>query len=1127
MAAPEEKKTTVVETVFKAVGLEKLTKQWDRFGDALMDPILVLASGGTKAQAAWSGFRAVMLAKVMGPLGMVAGAATGFLLTTRLLVKEWRTLGLQSAKAIETLTLQFKPLFQSLDLAKKRAREVFSFSVKSPFKFGELAEGNKILQSLTKGALAGKDGMTLVGDAAAVAGEDFASMSRQVGRLYDGLMSGRPVGEAAFRLQELGVISGATRNQIEAMQAANASGSAVWEVARQDIMRAKGAMDALSSSLAGLESTYEDTRTQLESGFGSGFMEGEKAGVKSATQVMERLTPTAQYLGEMIGTIANSWQKFKAGIVDAVTAVPGFSTAVSAAALAVMGLAASITAAAGGMMAKFLLGVISAAIGNKQLAAAAAESAAAQAAQTAATGALTVAQVNLAAASTAVARKEYVQAAAHTRVALAQTVAAVRTNALAASQVILRGALTFTARAALFLTRQLIGLAVAIMATPAFWIAAALVAAGAAMLHFHNEAKKAREEMEAFAAASKATASALRQQEIGIRTVADLRKAEADTISKLSEAYRDLYMAQDQGDTKRAQIAREQVKTLGGILSDVRARSGSTELDASDVEREDALKQRRKEERKAREDDEAGRGEFSAVGVARRRKEEGDRLRKVEEQAMADEKRLADERETARWKVENASTEQSALEGKRSAIIKEKSYGSPSKERLEVLDMELAALDSQIAAIRKLQVETSAAGVAAALASGSELTVLAEKIKIYEDLKAAKRRYEESEAAWSQRAGKSAEEIRNMTMENGRATRARQDAQSAAGAAGVDQWSARDRQNAERRVAEIKATRDETMDPAAAAERERALRDAELALAQGRLETESQVLGLRLRGYEREVMLLNMEQQRLELARARGRVDEDSYVRQKSVMDARRAETERQGAEKREELAAALQISSLQRREQDARRAGDPTGADALRARADALAERQALRDARREAEDMGGSDAERQSYVSGRVAEEKARRDSERRREAEDRALEQDRSREGGRGAVDALRARVEAARGNSAAARRIREDAARRGDELDRRDKAREYRDRGFGGREADGMAARDVKSAQAARLLDELTGRRGSVIASSLAQVGGGGAVAGNDPSVRLQERMVSLLEQVADNTKEGISREEMIE
>ena len=136
-------------------------------------------------------------------------------------------MGIQSAKAIETLTIQLKPLLGSMELAKRRAREIFAFSVKTPFKFEELAAGNKVLEGLTRGALSGKAGMELVGDAAAVAGAGFEETARSIGRLYDGIMSGRPVGEAGMRLQELGLISGETRNQIEKLQAANAAGSAI------------------------------------------------------------------------------------------------------------------------------------------------------------------------------------------------------------------------------------------------------------------------------------------------------------------------------------------------------------------------------------------------------------------------------------------------------------------------------------------------------------------------------------------------------------------------------------------------------------------------------------------------------------------------------------------------------------------------------------------------------------------------------------------------------------------------------------------------------------------------------------------------------------------------------------
>ena len=344
-------------TAQASAGISKLKGEWLDFAGNLGVPVLILASGGTKVQAAWGGIKEVMLTKVLGPLGLVSGAALGLLLVTKKLVSEWRTVGIASAKSIETLTLQFKPLLGSMELAKKRAREVFNFSVKSPFKFDDLAAGNKVLESLTRGALAGAAGMNLVNDAAAVAGVGFEETARSVGRLYDGIMSGRPVGEAGMRLQEMGLISGETRNQIEAMTAANAAGSAIWSMVQKDMERTKGAGNDLSASLDGLESTYEDTRTQLQAGFGAGFMEGEKASVKAATDALGAMVPVATTLGQVLGNLDNWWEKLKATVVSSVTGFSGFSSALEVAVTAVVGFAGWITLSSGLLIGKFVKGV--------------------------------------------------------------------------------------------------------------------------------------------------------------------------------------------------------------------------------------------------------------------------------------------------------------------------------------------------------------------------------------------------------------------------------------------------------------------------------------------------------------------------------------------------------------------------------------------------------------------------------------------------------------------------------------------------------------------------------------------------------------------------------------------------
>jgi len=69
-----------------------------------------------------------------------------------------------------------------------------------------------------------------------------------------------------------------------------------------------------------------------------------------------------------------------------------------------------------------------------------------------------------------------------------------------------------------------------------------------------------------------------------------------------------------------------------------------------------------------------------------------------------------------------------------------------------------------------------------------------------------------------------------------------------ASGAGVDGWEARQAQDAQRRVQEIKGERRKNLDPVADEEPAREVRDAELALAQARVESESQIAGLRLKG---------------------------------------------------------------------------------------------------------------------------------------------------------------------------------------------------------------------------------------------------------------------------------------
>lgn len=233
------------------------------------------------------------LALALGPVGAAAiGVASGF-----------SAIGKSISAAAETQSLQmsFVTLLGSADAARKRMAELTKFAASTPFDIPGVTRASKVLETLTKGALSTGSGLRMVGDAAAVSGEPMQALAVHIGRLYDGLMNGRPVGEALMRLQELGLISSQTRGQIEALQKSGAKGGAVWSLAASDLMRFSGEMERQSGTWGGLMSNLSDSVGNLFRAFGA--------------PVITSLTPFMQRLIAWLGTLT-TWAE-KAGNVFA------------------------------------------------------------------------------------------------------------------------------------------------------------------------------------------------------------------------------------------------------------------------------------------------------------------------------------------------------------------------------------------------------------------------------------------------------------------------------------------------------------------------------------------------------------------------------------------------------------------------------------------------------------------------------------------------------------------------------------------------------------------------------------------------------------------------------------------
>jgi hypothetical protein len=220
----------------------------------------------------------------------------------------------QAASGVESLKMQFEVLLGSADAAGKRIEEITKFAASTPFEVDELARTSKLLQTLGGTLLATGEGLRMVGDATAIAGQPIEEMGLHIGRLFNALTSGTSAGEAVARLQEVGLITGVAKNQFEALAAAQKKGTQPILTQNQALTllqnvmsQTSGAMAKLSATTEGKLSNMADAVSQFKVAFGTGLNEGVRAGAEAMSKGLSSMQNEAEQAGKTVGTlIANA-----------------------------------------------------------------------------------------------------------------------------------------------------------------------------------------------------------------------------------------------------------------------------------------------------------------------------------------------------------------------------------------------------------------------------------------------------------------------------------------------------------------------------------------------------------------------------------------------------------------------------------------------------------------------------------------------------------------------------------------------------------------------------------------------------------------------------------------------------
>lgn len=194
------------------------------------------------------------------------------------------------AADMEQAIVQFGVLLGSEAEAKQRMVELTDFANNTPFELPDVVKASKLLQTFGGTALATGANLTMVGDMASAAGTGFNEIAMWVGRANTSIMSGREWGEAAMRLQELGLMSGTTRARLEALQASGAKNSEVWAAFTDSMKPYSGMMQKQAETLGGLQSTFADSVSSFQRDVAGAFVPALKDIVKFGTGAMNAFT---------------------------------------------------------------------------------------------------------------------------------------------------------------------------------------------------------------------------------------------------------------------------------------------------------------------------------------------------------------------------------------------------------------------------------------------------------------------------------------------------------------------------------------------------------------------------------------------------------------------------------------------------------------------------------------------------------------------------------------------------------------------------------------------------------------------------------------------------------------------
>jgi hypothetical protein len=635
--------------------------------------IMGRAAGMSVAGAAMSTAGGIVTTKVLGPAAALSAIMLGVLKTTIALVKQTEiySRGIERAASVEKIESGFTAIYRSAQRAKQEVKSLLNFAATTPFRYDSILEAAKTLTMLTRGGYSGAAAMKRVGDVAAASSTDIREASFWIGKLYNFMQQGRSVQGLLFRMQDLGIVSGQLANELERLEAQGGSFLQKWSAVESEFRKSEGAMKEESRSLDGLRTRLERTIQTMEKGFGDNFLEQEKNATYATIKLYEQFSPVLQTIGRDVADVTGVVRGFTTELKGSWVEAARLGDVAKGVWTVFKGLAAGIAAiAVGRTFATLGSGLARVATGRTTMQAVGRASRASAAAgagsqrREAASGMLKEAIADFAtfqifagaeklAGSIKEGGKAYAErikdTAARTRAGQAT---AARTGGLASrllpvsavgekaaiAWVVFRDAIskvgTALTRVFGWVSRMVLGIG---------FLNGALMAVGAASLHFYNLSKRMEQAAKAnndLSISLTATSRALQEQVKSVKTLADYHDALAVATKNLSDAQDRLANYKKEGlpaaDLERRAILEGGVRQAKSDLNIAKRRGGQGFLRTTEQAQADAQRRREREASAFSNDTEFAEGATKSALMRRRASELGLEATKGEELISAE-----------------------------------------------------------------------------------------------------------------------------------------------------------------------------------------------------------------------------------------------------------------------------------------------------------------------------------------------------------------------------------------------------------------------------------------------------------------------------------------------------------